>query len=812
MGIYRGAGGTGDATNDSSSEARLAVEARDAAIAAQAAAEAARDAALTAETNAETAETNAETAEAAAEAAQAAAEEARDDSINMAENFAVDVNTLSAGSDATVNYDNEAFLLTLGIPRGNTGATGATGPANTLAIGTVTTGAAGSSASATITGTAPNQTLNLGIPRGDTGAKGDKGDTGATGPAGPTGATGAAGPAGADGDDGRGIVSVVRTSGTGAAGTTDTYTITYTDATTSTFQVYNGANGTGTVSSVALTVPTGLSVTGSPITTTGTLAISLASGYAIPTTSSQTNWDTAYGWGNHASAGYLTSSAINTTVQAYDSNLTSFVNAFTLPTTDGTSGQVLSTNGSGTLSFATPPAGYTNSDVDAHLNTSTATTGQVLGWSGTDYDWVDQSGGGSSTITIDNKTSAYTVVAGDLGKVINCTSGTFTVSLTAAATLGSGFNVTIWNTSGSRTDVITIDPNGSEFIDGITTITLNRGEGVNIVCNGTGWQTNYKKGFRGYSENISITSTRPSVTGGDSVAIGVGAVVSSSYSAAIGSNSAGFGSQVATNSGAMALGGSYASGTDSFAAAIASNSSSYGARGAGAIAIGYQTNSTSQSTVAIGRASNATNTEAIVIGSNASASNLYARCIGTFSTASGENSTAIGSVCTASQTHSFAMGRQAVSSIIAKYAYGGGQFANAGDAQTGTTLLRRLTTDATPTVVTSDNSSPSTTNQVILPNNSTYTFRVQVVAMQQAAGGTDTAGYTFEGVIRRGANAAATVLKNSTKTVLYEDVAGWDCNISADTTNGGLKVEVTGAASTNIRWVATVHTTEVTYA
>lgn len=59
---------------------------------------------------------------------------------------------------------------------------------------------------------------------------------------------------GAKGDAGRGISSVVRTSGTGAAGTTDVYTITYTDGGTSTFSVYNGKNGTNgasvTVSSV----------------------------------------------------------------------------------------------------------------------------------------------------------------------------------------------------------------------------------------------------------------------------------------------------------------------------------------------------------------------------------------------------------------------------------------------------------------------------------------------------------------------------------------------------------------------------------
>ena len=51
----------------------------------------------------------------------------------------------------------------------------------------------------------------------------------------------------------------------------------------------------GTVTSVAMSVPTGLSVSGSPITASGTLALSYTSGYSIPTTAKQTNWDTAYG-------------------------------------------------------------------------------------------------------------------------------------------------------------------------------------------------------------------------------------------------------------------------------------------------------------------------------------------------------------------------------------------------------------------------------------------------------------------------------------------------------------------------------------
>ena len=91
MGIYRGAGGTGDAVNDASSEAvlvsELVTEAQDSAAAAAtsetnaaasaSAASASASTASTAATNAETAETNAETAETNAETAQAAAEAAQ---------------------------------------------------------------------------------------------------------------------------------------------------------------------------------------------------------------------------------------------------------------------------------------------------------------------------------------------------------------------------------------------------------------------------------------------------------------------------------------------------------------------------------------------------------------------------------------------------------------------------------------------------------------------------------------------------------------------------------------------------------------
>lgn len=56
----------------------------------------------------------------------------------------------------------------------------------------------------------------------------------------------------------------------------------------------SGDIAVGTVTSVGLSTPTGLSVAGSPVIGVGTLAISYTAGYSIPTTTSQTNWDTAF--------------------------------------------------------------------------------------------------------------------------------------------------------------------------------------------------------------------------------------------------------------------------------------------------------------------------------------------------------------------------------------------------------------------------------------------------------------------------------------------------------------------------------------
>jgi hypothetical protein len=135
-----------------------------------------------------------------------------------------------------------------------------------------------------------------------------------------------------------------------------------------------------------------------------------------------------------------------------------------------------------------------------------------------------------------------------------------------------------------------------------------------------------------------------------------------------------------------------------------------------------------------------------------------------------------------------------------------------GVSQSSLLVLGRQTTNATATVLCSTSSAASSSNQVILPNNSAYVFQGTCIA--NVTGGSTTSGWKYEGVIKRGANAASTTLVAAvTPIVIAQDVAAatWVLAITADTTNGGIAVTVTGAAATTIRWVSRIETTEVTF-
>jgi len=137
MSIYRGPGGSGDATNDASSQAALATQKAGEASTSATASAASASAAASSASAASTSATNASNSATSAATAKTAAETARDATLNFGTALQVAVSTLSAGSSATVAYNSATPLITFGIPTGATGSTGATGA-------TGATGSAGS--------------------------------------------------------------------------------------------------------------------------------------------------------------------------------------------------------------------------------------------------------------------------------------------------------------------------------------------------------------------------------------------------------------------------------------------------------------------------------------------------------------------------------------------------------------------------------------------------------------------------------------------------------------------------------------------
>ena len=261
-------------------------------------------------------------------------------------------------------------------------------------------------------------------------------------------------------------------------------------------------------------------------------------------------------------------------------------------------------------------------------------------------------------------------------------------------------------------------------------------------------------------------------------------VATNSYAVAFGENN-----HATANTSAVVGGtGNTASGTSAGIIGGSSNS----ANGSNSAVVGGSSN-TAVTTGCFVAGGNANNAQAIGAGVLAGASN----------TANGAYSTVIGG------------GYGTTRSIVGNFVYTAsndplGSFLT-GRAQNAVLTLARQTTNATATTLASSSTAAGGTNQVILPNNSAYYFRGSIVAGVTGAG--NSSAWTFEGLIKRGANAASTVIVQSTVNLVGQDTGAstWIAAISADTTNGGLAVTCTGQASTTIRWVCKVETTEMTY-
>jgi len=623
---------------------------------------------------------------------------------------------------------------------------------------------------------------------------------------------------------------------------------------------------------------------------------------------------TAVGYGatsTHVAASAFGTSATTTATNQIalgGSGITARISgAYNLPTSDGTNGQVLTTNGSGAVTFADAGGG---GDPDLYRdNASSATTPSATGSnavaigsnsvaSGTDslalgayanatgfrgiavgrYVYATSTGsnafgvnaysaeqdtialgnsrafGGANAFAsaIGNNTTtygagqAYALALGFVAKAHNANS----IAIGRSATVTHDDSVALGrNAASSAANQITLGSSSDSVrISSVFTLPTSAGSANQVLTTAGDGTTSWAAASGGgspdlFAENYT-SGTKPATTGTNAVAIGKGSsaagteaiamvdgtadsqdsfAVGGIVQSAIGGYALGKSSQVYSQYGlalgksalvtaatdgtavgvssvagansAVAFAKSRASGADSLAGAIANNTTSYGASGANSIAIGKNAKATAQESVCISNSSIASGSNAAVLG-------------GASGTASGSSSVVIGgSSNVADGVYSTAKGYYGNANGV-RLKHATGVYPN---QQGAYYVLGHTTSDATPIALNTSVWTPNTTNQIVLPNNSAFFFSGTCIAREQAADGTDVGAWEFKGAIRREANAGTTTLIKSTIDE-FNVPTGWALALSADTTNGCLKIQATGVASTDIRWVATVQTSEVIYA
>lgn len=210
--------------------------------------------------------------------------------------------------------------------------------------------------------------------------------------------------------------------------------------------------GAGSVSSVSMTVPTGLSITGSPVTTSGTLAVTLTAGYSIPTTASQTTWDTAYTDRNKWDGGSTGLTAATGRISLGATTIGT--NLFTL--TNPSAISFLRVNADNSISaldaatFRTAIGAGTSSAV----GTVTSVAALTIGTTGTDISSSVATGTTTPVITLNIPTASSTV-RGALSKADWTTfNGKQDVLVAASATVDGYLTKANWSTFNGKQDVL----------------------------------------------------------------------------------------------------------------------------------------------------------------------------------------------------------------------------------------------------------------------------------------------------------------------------------------------------------------------
>lgn len=197
-------------------------------------------------------------------------------------------------------------------------------------------------------------------------------------------------------------------------------------------------------------------------------------------------------------------------------------------------------------------------------------------------------------------------------------------------------------------------------------------------------------------------------------------------------------------------------------------------------------------------------------GQGNTASGDRSMAIGSNNTSSGLRSGTFGTSCQADQQDAYSIGTSSVSrGIVGSLQWANGLRAAAGDRQMRTLVLSAVTTNATPTVLTTTAGAESTVVTWVIPANFAGAFDYRVVVKATATGGgvtlNDAACWIVRGLVKRDTTAASVALIGTptvTQDFASASLATAVLAVSVNTTNGSLILTGTGFAGASLAWVA----------
>jgi hypothetical protein len=370
----------------------------------------------------------------------------------------------------------------------------------------------------------------------------------------------------------------------------------------------------------------------------------------------------------------------------------------------------------------------------------------------------------------------------------------------------------------------TAAPNATVNVDSLTALASTTDADFTIKAKGAGsilaqipdstTTGGDKRGQYSVDLQMSRSAANQVVSGNYSFAAGAANRVTAAYATGIGNGC------LASNNWATAIGRSNTASGDSSLAlgfnSTASNNRSVAigetctASGTNAISIGASSTASGANSNTLGYLNTASQSNATAIGYNNQSVGQFAVSIGSSNIASGTNSVAIGTNAGASGVYSLALGYYSATFVIyGRQSYASGRFTQNGDAQTSLFVLRAETLGTTATTLTTNGGGAFSNNQVILSDDSAYRFKGSIIGKES---GTLLVGaWDIDGVLVRGTGVATVTLVIGNVNVITNPPTWGTPTLAADTTNGGLRIQVTGATGVNIRWTCRVDTTEIIF-